>query len=542
MCATLVDEWVAAGVRHGVIAPGSRSTPMALALLRHEAIDVEVVIDERSAAFVALGLGLDGRPAILLCTSGTAAVNFHPAIVEADLSEVPMIVVTADRPPELRGVGAPQTIDQVELYGRSVRWFVDVAPAEDSDPSTWRPLARRSHRAATSGPVHLNLAFREPLLGQPGPIPAPIDELPDTGTSSATESPRRDRVPDAVDTGRGVIIAGGRSGVAVESIEQLAEATRWPILADPTSPARGLAGAVTAADPILRHGGFAGAHRPEVAIRIGRPPASRIVAEWLTWARCPIVQVGGPGVIDPEGLVVARCSIDDLVGRSWTSAATPWAARWQHAERRAQEALAEVWRLETHLSEPYTARLVAEHCGDRDVVVASSMPIRDLEWYGGAAARAHANRGANGIDGTLSTALGRALTGRPVTVLVGDLAFVHDSNALIGIDRRRDIDLQIVVVDNDGGGIFSFLAQGTDLDEDSFETLFGTPHRTDLMALATAYSVPAITVDTAEDLVTALRRRRGEPEVIRVVSDRRTNRDDHRRLNEAVARALDDRP
>ena len=173
-CATLVDEWVRCGVGHAVVAPGSRSTPLALALAARDELALHVVHDERSAAFVALGLGLDGVPAVLLCTSGTAAVNFHPAVVEAGLSDVAMIVCTADRPPELRGIGAPQTIDQLQLYGRSVRWFHDALPPDSAAPSEWRPLAQRVFATAAAGPVHLNLPFREPLVGELGEIPDPI--------------------------------------------------------------------------------------------------------------------------------------------------------------------------------------------------------------------------------------------------------------------------------------------------------------------------------------------------------------------------------
>ena len=209
-CATLVDEWVRHGVGHAVVAPGSRSTPMALALAARPELNLHVVHDERSAAFVALGLGLGPAPAVLLSTSGTAAANFHPAVVEAGLSDIPMLVMTADRPPELRDVGAPQTIDQRDLYGRSVRWFHDPGVADAAAASSWRSLARRAVTAAATGPVHLNLPFREPLLGEAGELPTPASAPVATTTSTAIEP---DGVADLLAVERGLILAGGRSGV-----------------------------------------------------------------------------------------------------------------------------------------------------------------------------------------------------------------------------------------------------------------------------------------------------------------------------------------
>ena len=276
-CATLVDEWVSAGVAHAVIAPGSRSTPMALAIAGRSDVLVHVVHDERSAAFVALGLGLDGVPAMLLCTSGTAAANFFPAVVEAGLSEVPMLVLTADRPEELRGVGAPQTIDQIDLYGRHVVWSTDVEVPAEAGRSGWRPLAREAFDRAARGPVHLNLPFREPLVGVIGELPAPESAR---RAHTSEEMAGGDPVPEGIDRQRGVILAGGRSGVAPDAVAALHARTEWPILADPTSGMRELDGVVTTADTLLRHRRFADDHAPEVVVRIGRAAASRLLAEW----------------------------------------------------------------------------------------------------------------------------------------------------------------------------------------------------------------------------------------------------------------------
>ena len=539
-CATLVDEWMRLGVRHAVVAPGSRSTPMALALADRSEIELHVVHDERSAAFVALGIGSvrespDHAPALLLCTSGTAAANFSPAVVEAGLSEVPLIVLTADRPDELRGVGAPQTIDQIELFGRHVRWFTDAPVPEEAEASTWRQLAGEAWSRAAWGPVQLNLPFREPLLGRAQPLPPE--------GSSAVCAPRArpaDPVPEDLDQQRGVILVGGLHGVNPEQILEFHEMTQWPLLADPTSRIRGRTAVVTTADSLLRHEGFARDHAPSVVVRVGRPPASKVLNAWAAAEHVLMIQVGGPGVIDPDHNVRAVCTMDDLLAaRPRGATGTTWLARWTNAETRADTALGSALAAQTELSEPGTARVVAAWADDRaDVTVSSSMPVRDLEWFGGRAASAHANRGANGIDGVISTAVGRALARggvSPAVVLIGDLAFVHDSNALVALARRA-VDLRIVVVDNDGGGIFSFLPQATALSNDRFEQLFGTPSGTDVLALAAAHGLPTSVATTEAELRTELDRQ--GPRVIRVPSARDHNVEIHQQLHATVADAL----
>ena len=538
-CATLVDEWLALGVRHAVVAPGSRSTPMALALADRDEMRVHVVHDERSAAFVALGLALDGDPALLLCTSGTAAANFFPAVVEAGLSEVPMIVLTADRPEELRGVGAPQTIDQVDLYGNHVMWSRDPGVPVDVERSLWRELALDAWSHAASGPVQLNLAFREPLLGIVG-------ELPDRGAAERRPpAPNRVRRADpipAIDRARGLIIVGGRSGVGADQVVMLSNTTGWPIVADPVSQMRRLPGAISTADALLRNERFAEDHLPDVIVRIGRPAASKVLAQWTaraTAAGAVLLQVGGPGVIDPDHNVAAVVSIDDLLTFE-PAASEPndaWSASWAAADRLAGQAIVDVLAGFDELTEPAVARTVADAIpDDADLVVASSMPVRDLEWFGGSRARAHANRGANGIDGVLGTALGRALTGSATFVLLGDLAFVHDSNALTALAQRK-VDLRIVVVDNDGGGIFSFLPQAAALSEDRFEQLFGTPLGVDIVALATSYGLEARTVQAVDELVEQLAQ--PGPWVCCIPTDRRHNVEVHAALHAAVVNALD---
>jgi len=503
---------------------------MALALAEREDVLLHVVHDERAAAFIALGIGLEGTPVVLLCTSGTAAANFHPAVVEAGLSEVPIIVCTADRPPELRGVGAPQTIDQLALYGTSVRWFHDARPPDDAEPADWRPLAQRVFSTALNGPVHLNLPFREPLLGTVAGLPELIGPPQPVPRGIATSGP----VAETFDRQRGVIIAGGRSGIDPVEIAHLAERLGWPILADPCSGLRADSHAVTAFDSLLRHEEFARAHAPEMIVRVGRPPASKVLAQWAVASGAPVLQVGGPGVIDPDHNVAACCTVDDLAPLGG-AAGTPWLARWKHANEQAETAIAAHLAAEP-IGEPLVARTVAANLtADQQLVVASSMPVRDLEWFGGVSARAHSNRGANGIDGVLSTGVGSALSGTSTVVLIGDVAFLHDSNALVGLSERG-ADIRIVVIDNGGGGIFSFLPQAASLPADRFEQLFGTPHGTDIELLARAHRLPASTVRSVDELAAALAV--DGPCVIRVESDRAANARAHDALHAAVADAL----
>jgi 2-succinyl-5-enolpyruvyl-6-hydroxy-3-cyclohexene-1-carboxylate synthase len=536
-CAALVDELIAQGVCQAVVAPGSRSTPVALALLDRAELAVHVVHDERVAAFIALGAGLDGVPAVLLCTSGTAAANFHPAVVEAGLSDVPMIVITADRPPELRDVGAPQAIDQTHLYGRSVRWFHDPGVPDAAAAPVWRSLGARAVAAAATGPVHLNLPFREPLVGTAGALP-PRRRAPGSATAAA-DAAVPPALVDLLRRPRGLVLAGAAASRRVD-VARFVAATGWPLVADPVSGCRDIPSAIAVADAILRHPGFA-SERPDVIVRIGRPATSKVLAQWVAASGAPVVQVGGPGVIDPDHLVAGEVgdrALTALAEQLGGVGDRAWASRWSTAAATAEHAIDGILGPEARLSEPLVARLVARHRPPEGrVVVAASMPMRDLEWFGGATAVAHANRGANGIDGVMSTALGIALaSGAPTLVVVGDIAFVHDSGALTGV-TARDADLRIVVVDNDGGGIFSFLPQATELPSDRFERLFGTPHGTDVVTLAAAHGIDAATVTTAAELVARLSM--PGPSLTRVRTDRVENVRIHAALNAAVAAALD---
>ncbi|MBI4883882.1 MAG: 2-succinyl-5-enolpyruvyl-6-hydroxy-3-cyclohexene-1-carboxylic-acid synthase [Actinobacteria bacterium] len=544
-CATLVDQWVRMGMRNAVIAPGSRSTPMALALAARDDLAVQVAHDERSAAFIALGVSLATRlPAALLCTSGTAATHFHAAVVEADLAGVPLLVLTADRPPELQGIGSAQTIDQRELYGRAARLYADPGVADASASETWRAFASDWWRVATGsnpGPVHINLPFREPLVGVVGELPDLIDGGPVERGEANPELVRRvTELAGMFDQQRGVIIAGGGVDDAA-AVGLLAEALQWPVLADPRSGCRQLAQAVSCFDSLLRGAQFATDHRPSVVLHLGEPPASKVLGQWLQASAAVHVHVHShPRIIDPLRLVTERvCASPALFCKALATDVAAdrdavWLSAWLQAEGEGQQAI-EI-ALAADLSEPAVARSLSAF--DGELVVSSSMPVRDVEWFGrpGVATKVHSNRGANGIDGVIATAIGVAVgSSRPTAVLLGDVAFCHDQSSLTALAARR-LPLTIVVIDNDGGGIFSFLPQAGTLAPARFEQLFGTPHGTDIVAIATAHGLGARTVSTTDQLAAAI----ADPTVVvvRVCSNRADNVVVHDRLHAAVAAAL----
>jgi 2-succinyl-5-enolpyruvyl-6-hydroxy-3-cyclohexene-1-carboxylate synthase len=556
--ATLVDEWCRAGVEHAVVAPGSRSTPIAVALAAAAPrLRVHVHQDERAAAFTALGIAVaTAAPVVVVTTSGTAAAEVHPAVVEADLGRAPLLVCTADRPPELHHVGAPQTVDQTHLYGSAVRRFFDAGVPDDAGAGAWRSLASRAVCEALGpppGPVHLNLAFRDPLVGSAGPLPegraagAPWHEH--------VHAPRRIAHDDAVRLAGacrhrdGVIVAGG--GVRhPEHVLLLAHTLGWPVLADPRSGCRLPDRAVIAHfDALLRSDAVA---RPEVVVRLGSPPTSKALSGWIRSSDCVEIAIDRDGWwYDPDrtaAFVVeadpatACLELAPLVDDSRSS--DGWLESWTLADMTAREAIAQTLAPMSTLTEPAVARaVVAALPDDASLVVSSSMPVRDVEWFaepreGG---RVLANRGANGIDGVVSTATGVALSGARTVALVGDLAFVHDTNGLLGaVDR--DIELTVVVVDNRGGGIFSFLPQASVLADDTFEALFGTPHDVDLAMLAEAHGARAHRADTAAELAALVGKcatARGV-DVVLVSTDRARNVAVHDEINRAVETAVRD--
>lgn len=550
-CATLVDEWVRSGVAHAVISPGSRSTPLALALAdaaSRRRIKLHVHHDERSASFIALGIGLStGRPAVLLCTSGTAAAHFHAAVIEAHQAAVPLVVCTADRPPELRDVGAPQTIDQNRLFTTSVRWYCDAGVPDDAMSSSWRSLASRAVADAIGpvpGPVHLNLPFREPLLGTPQALPAPRDIGPWHTSATSLSTDIDAALVSRFASRRGVIVAGEGTG---DDVHDLAEHLAWPVLADPRSRARSERSTTIASfDALLRHPSFAADHRPEVVVRFGQPPASKVLDQWIAASGADLVVVNAmAGWSDPgrRASHVLHTTVSALVAACADVAGarnTPWLARWRNAESVAQSSLAHAFAHIDFPNEPAVARELMRAMPEGSVVVASSsMPIRDLEWFAlpRQSVRVLSNRGANGIDGVVSTAVGVAVaTGQRVALLIGDVAFLHDTNGLLGL-RDRGADLLIVVVDNRGGGIFEFLPPARAVERERFETLFGTPHSVDLGALVRSHGIDVAEVGTVDELRKAIDAEGLSVALVR--TDRRENVAVHDELNAAVATALD---
>jgi 2-succinyl-5-enolpyruvyl-6-hydroxy-3-cyclohexene-1-carboxylate synthase len=565
--ATVVDEWARAGVAHAVVAPGSRSTPLTLALAADSRIRVHVVLDERSAGFVALGVGLSGAgPAVVATTSGTAAVELHPAVVEAHHAGVPLLAVTADRPAELHGVGAPQTVDQDGLFGRAVRWAAAPGVPDGQAAGSWRSLASRAVREATAGrggpgPVHLNLAFREPLLGQARALPA---GRPDGSPWHRLEganplAPTAEAVDRLVRKRCGVVVAGAGAGDP-ESVHALATTLGWPVLADPLSGCRIPSPAtVAAADALLRCGHVAG-WRPDVVLRLGRPWASRVVNGWLAGLGPQVEQVlvdpvgawpdpdrVASGVVHADPGAVCLAVVAAVAGASGRhhAAAAGWAGGWAAAEAVAQAAIDDVMAAHPEVTEPGAARsLLTVLPHGASLFCSSSMPIRDLEWYTAPreGVRVFANRGANGIDGVVSTALGVALAdpSRPTAALMGDLAFLYDAGALLGAGRLG-VSLTMIVVDNDGGGIFSFLPQASAVPSETFERLWGTPPGIDVAAVAGAYGVPVERVEHSAHLGPAITAAvaAGGVRLVLVPTDRRGNVAIHDEIHRAVAQAVE---
>jgi len=554
-CATLVDEWLQCGVRHAVVSPGSRSTPIALEIANRQEIEMHIFHDERSAAFAALGIAkASGIPAILVCSSGTAAVEFHPAVVEAHHSEVPILICTADRPAELQGVGAPQTIDQQNLYGVSVRKFVNAEVADESESHTWRKIARdlfATSLGKVRGPVHLNLRFREPLMGVATSLPPRHERsamIADKVDLPSARSLRK--LKKALNFKNGVIIAGPEN-YQIESIFRLAQTLSWPVLADPRSGARVPSKfVVAAADSILRDEDFAKKLQPQVVLRFGTLPASKVVNSWLASSGAKqIVITTTPTLADPDQLCALHIvgEIDELCAELVSDRTNgqnyrgdfSWLDLWDTAESSAQKSINAALADEPGLSEPGVARALYGLLPEAsNLVVSSSMPIRDVEWFAAprTGLRVHANRGANGIDGVVSTAVGIALaTRQPTTLLIGDIALLHDVNGLIGL-VSREIDLRIVVIDNNGGGIFSFLPQAQNLESSKFEKIFGTPHGVNLKMVAQAHQINTHEVANMSDFAEVLSQR--GPWLARVVTDRQENVKVHERINQMVASNL----
>jgi 2-succinyl-5-enolpyruvyl-6-hydroxy-3-cyclohexene-1-carboxylate synthase len=570
LASALVEELARCGMRHAVLSPGSRSTPLAVALWRQPAIEVSVILDERSAAFFALGAAqATRRPVAVLCTSGTAAANFHPAVAEADESALPLLMLTADRPPELRGIGAGQTIDQLKLYGDAVRWFCEVGTHEADDDGLlhYRSVACRAYAAARGeprpGPVHLNLAWRDPLapLAVEGDVSAssalalegrrdrPLTAVPHS--SSVPEPALLDELAERVGASpRGLVLAGRQTDPSLrEPLARLAAAAGYPLLAEPTSQLRlgphDRGRLISRYDAIARLA--AESLAPELLIRFGEMPTSKPLRQWIagTNACRQLVVDPGFGWNEPSNRAEILVRADPaalaagLADRLGESGSADWEQAWMAADGAAAEAIGTVLDSLAGPSEPGFQVALGAALGDGELVyTASSMPIRDQEAFmpaGDADALFLCNRGANGIDGLVSAGIGAArASGRPTVIVTGDLGLLHDIGGLAAL-RDVSTPVRIVVVNNDGGGIFHFLPQEEAMPADEFEALLGTPRGVDVERAAALFDLDYRLVDDLGSLDSALAAGTG---LIEVPVDRGENLALHRRLTEAATEAL----
>ncbi len=559
-CSVLVETLVRRGVTHAVVSPGSRSTPLTMALVRHPGVEAVPVLDERSAAFFALGLAKQTRrPVLLVCTSGTAGANYFPAVVEAHESAVPLIVITADRPPEMRDCASGQTIDQQKIFGGFVEFYHELAVPGATLPLLRylrQTVAHAVERAATGGVVHLNAPFRDPLVPIEDGTTKGLEACDWEAFFSGPQSVVGDGLvrPSAllgdVTGKRGLVIAG--NGWSHEAIDRLFADSGWPVLADALSPARlrsvGGARVVAAYDAILRDARAAAALRPECVVVLGELPTSKVLRAWLT-------------VIDVETIYITgrTGNRDSLHGRTRMRVVRPdaegverlpfavapaeraWSEAWARAEAAAQSVLARVVN-EPGFEGGFTRTVAETLSTDQVLFVASSMPVRDLEYL--APVRSDgpcvlANRGANGIDGTLSTALGVAHAGAPTVLLTGDLSLLHDTNGFL-VTAKLKGSLTIVLINNCGGGIFGHLPVAKF--NPPFEEYWATPQRVDFAKLCAAYDVPHELVATPAQLAERLRAQVGVSgaRVIEVRTDRNSDVATRQRLFAAAAQAAGD--
>ncbi|MDO8212894.1 2-succinyl-5-enolpyruvyl-6-hydroxy-3-cyclohexene-1-carboxylic-acid synthase [Conexibacter sp. CPCC 206217] len=574
------DELARCGVTDACTSPGSRSTPIVLSLARERRLRSWSHVDERVSGFFALGLAKQtGRPVAITVTSGTAAAELAPAVIEAAEARVPLIVLTSDRPPELRDVGAGQTIDQLKLYGGAAKWFTEVGVVGEATPAALRWMRTLACRAVWTaqdgrpGVVHLNMPLREPLvLSEPLPQEDPLPGRPDGRPWVARGRRIADASLDGIEPlphGRGVIVAGqtggGRAiGLAIASA---AEAIGYVLLADPLSQARRGPNAVAHYDALLRDAGFlSGLDAPQAVLRIGDLPTSKPLRGWLAGLDPKIPQIAldpHHAWHDPDAVVSTRLErdLDEALpafarDHSGIGDAT-WVERWRVADGVAGRAIAatigsgakRLVRAEAvadgdaTLSEPLVAiEAAAALDAGATLVVAASMPIRDVETFLPArddGPRVLSNRGANGIDGTVATALGAAAAGDgPVVLLIGDVTLAYDLGALLSA-RRLQLDLTIVLIDNDGGGIFHFLPVATQ--SDHFEHHIATPHGLDFAVAAQLYGARHVPVATAAELRAELARatRPGAGvTIVQATTDRDENVLLHRHVWAAVAEAL----
>jgi len=567
----LLDELWRCGARHVCVSPGSRSSPLAVAAARHEGLHVSVHIDERSSAFFALGASkATGGPAVLVCTSGTAAANFHPAVIEASYARTPLVVLTADRPPELRQAGALQTIDQIGLYGGATRFFVDL-PAPEASAALLRALVSTvSHAAATAigerGPVHLNVPFREPLAPVAGP-PLPEEVAAFFAERDADAEPRlrvtRGSHPDeaAVESlaalvrghARGLIVCGPDAGGAglAEAAAAFGARAGYPVLADIASGVRFAGAGVLGAHDLFLRAALFERVAPEITIEMGGVPTSKPLRQFLDRASIRRVRLQEHADrIDPDHRARHRFETSPeallraVASRVSARNASPWAALFAAAERIALRAVADAEeRGELPIEAAAIARAIDLVPEGGLVYLASSMPVRDADAFArerGDGLRVLVNRGASGIDGLVSSAAGAASAAeRPALLCLGDLALIHDMNGLLAA-RGLKTPFVVLVLNNDGGGIFSFLPIAEH--GDVFEPLFGTPHGLTFEHAAELYGLGYAEAPTLTQVERAVRRAfaAGGSHLIEVTGDREANVRAHRDLWSRVAGAVDD--
>lgn len=572
MAAALWQGLVEEGVRIACVCPGSRSTPLAVAAHHQAGLEVLVHLDERSAGFYALGAAKAGAgPVALVCTSGTAAANFLPAVVEASLACVPLVVLTADRPPELRDVGAAQTIDQVHLFGSHVRWFHETpAPGPDGpEPEKVRAVARRAvHTARRSrpGPVHWNLPFREPL----SPSAEALDELatprasvpaPPGSRPTVAEGDVEALLAELATARKGLIVAGPQRGALdrelSKAVSALAEVSGFPVWAELPSQLRFGAEAsasLAAGEALLRCEGFAAARRPDVVLRVGGPTTSKALPAWLArHVEARVLQVAEQPALDDPAL---------RTDRAWDTAAAPLlaavAGRWIRGADAAgsEKSWTETWRRADEVASgalragpaaswsagDAVATAFDEAPADSTVYLSNSLSIRLAELYAGAGAKplaVLANRGANGIDGLVSSALGASHVAGPVLLVTGDLAFLHDVSGLAAA-RRLGGGLVVLVLNDGGGGIFDHLPIASRGERVGFEALFRTPHGHDLAAITRGFGLGFRSVADPRALGAAMReaREEGMPSVVEVVLDPAEQKAAFGSDLEAVSKAL----
>lgn len=544
------------GVKHVVISPGSRSTPLAYAFASASELEVHMQVDERSAGFLAVGLAkVEKEPVVLLCTSGTAAANYLPAIAEASYARIPLIVVTADRPHELREVGAPQTINQVNMYENYVKAQVDYPIAEDSEP-VMNFIQVHTHRlvhlacTAPFGPVHLNIPFREPLLIDiEQPIIQPVFKERWVAERQLSESTRLQFI-DFFKEEKGIFVVGETSTALDKSrFWSFALQIGWPVLVDPLSQLRSEVPksaehlCIDQYDALLKNEAIVQQLMPRRIVRIGAQPVSKPLLQLIQRGESELIVVDeSPWFRDPTAFTSIHIQeeISTLYKANWPifKRAT-YLNTWSTMNKKSQDVIVN-WPL-CNQDEASVMRTILKNIPNEDALfVSSSMPIRDVDTFLFSSPHrlpVYANRGANGIDGVVSSAIGvQRKLGVHTWLLIGDLAMLHDSNGLLA-SRYGEVNLTIIVINNDGGGIFSYLPQSTV--EAHYEQLFGTPTHLEFQHLAAMYDAQFDQVTSQSQLEKVLATPKNKDlRMIEVKTNRAENVDQHRKIWKAIHEAV----